>query len=45
MASHFLKTVSLAAMLAGLACSVQAQTLTLWGGSPELEPFYNHVAV
>ncbi|MBB6484780.1 ABC transporter substrate-binding protein [Rhizobium lusitanum] len=44
MASHFLKTVSLAAMLAGLACSVQAQTLTLWGGSPELEPFYNHVA-
>lgn len=44
MALHSFKTLPIAALLAGLACTAQAETLTLWGGSPELEPFYNHVA-
>lgn len=44
MALQSFKTLPVAALLAGLSCTAQAETLTLWGGSPELEPFYNHVA-
>ena len=44
MALHRLKTLPIAALLAGLSWTAQAETLTLWGGSPELDPFYKYVA-
>lgn len=44
MAYHPFKTLPIAALMAGLSWTAQAETLTLWGGSPELEPFYKYVA-